>query len=353
MANSPRFPSRSKQRDSTAGLRGKERGEEIGPVSIHDAALSAVKLRESLFGPFGREGSTSAYRVLNGEGDGVGDLVVDAYAGFLVHQVTREAALPSAPRLEEALAAILDPRGIVRKHRFLEKERGRVVEEVTYGDKPPQGLIVLEEGMPLEVELAGGFHTGLFSDMREERARLRRLAKGRRVLNLFAYTGAFSVAAALGGATQVTSVDVVAKVLEHAKRNFRLSGLDPGAHHFARMEVLEYLRMAERRGWRFDAIILDPPTYATFKSGIWSVKKDYPELMSLSLSLLEREGLIWAAANTESFPPDQLEKVLVSALRRNRRAARVLALGGLPSDYPTPPSSPQARYLKVLVAQVF
>jgi 23S rRNA (cytosine1962-C5)-methyltransferase len=326
-----------------------------GPPEVsffRQAALAASRWREALFGPFGAEERTDAYRLVHGEGDGLGGLVVDAYAGFLVLQVVTESRLEWATLLEEELMEVLRPRGTVRKLRYAKVSRGRVPEEQVHGEKPPEVLLVREEGMPFEVELLGGFHTGLFTDMREERLRLRRLARGRRVLNAFAYTGTLSVAAAVGGAKEVTSVDVVAKVLERAKRNFRLSGIQPEAHRFARMEILEFLRMARRRGFTYDAVILDPPTFATFKSGRWSLKTGYPELLELALSVLDRDGLIWAAANSEGLSGEHFEKLLARGLKRSGRAARTIAIGGLPPDYPTPASRPQARSLKVHVLEV-
>jgi 23S rRNA (cytosine1962-C5)-methyltransferase len=265
--------------------------------------------------------------------------------------VTTEEALGAAPRLEEALEAVLQPQGIVRKQRYVQEERGRVPAEAIRGERPPQFLTVKENGIPFEVELLSGLHSGLFTDMRDERARLLRLSRGKRVLNTFAYTGAFSVAAAVGGAATVTTVDVVAKVLERAKRNFALAGIDPAPHYFVRMEVLEYLSMAKRRGWRFDAVVLDPPTFASFKSGRWSVRTGYPELLSLALEVLAPEGLLWAAVNTEGLPREHLSRFVQRAFKDANREARVLATGGLPADYPTPAGKPQARYLKVFVLQ--
>jgi 23S rRNA (cytosine1962-C5)-methyltransferase len=320
--------------------------------ALEERIESAVRLREALFGPFGKEGETNAYRLLHAEGDGIPGIAADACAGFLVVQVLEPGAAERAGAVVEKLAAALEPRGIVRKLRFAQEERGRVPDEVVHGDRPDAALVVREAGIPFEVELLGGFHTGLFTDMREEHIRLRALARGRRVLNTFAYTGAFSVAAALGGAAEVTSVDVVPKVLERARRNFELSRLDPEKHRCARMEVLDYLRMAARRGWSFGAIVLDPPTFATFKGGNWSARKSYRELLDLALAVLEPEGLLWAALNTEGTPGEHLEEHIDAALGAAGRRAQTLAVGGLPADYPTPAGSPAARYLKVHVLRV-
>lgn len=322
------------------------------PTHVARRVEAAARLREALFGPFGREPSTSAYRMIHADGDGLPGFAVDAYGGFLVVGVLEEPALARVSAMEGALDEVLHPRGIVRKLRWAERGRGRVEELVARGEKPPGIIVVLEDAIPLEVELLGSLHTGLFTDMREEHLRMRDLAARRRVLNTFAYTGAFSVAAALGGAAQVTSVDVVGKVLDRARRNFRLSGIEPARHHFARMEVLDFLGMACRRGWRYDAVVLDPPTFATFRTGTWALKGDYPELLDRALAVLEEKGLLWAAANTESLAPERFEEMVAEALRKAGREARTIAVSGLPPDYPTPPDRPEARYLKVRVLEV-
>lgn len=311
----------------------------------------ALRLREALFGQFGHERETNAYRLIHGEGDDLPGLAVDAYAGHLVVHVLEAEAQAASPELERALVAALQPRSVVRKLRFQATGRGKVADEVVAGEAPPGALEVTEAKLTFEVHLRDGFHTGLFTDLREEHVRLRNLSRDRRVLNTFSYTGAFSVAAAAGGARQVTSVDVVAKPLAQAKRNFVLSGLDPTPHHFARMEVLEHLALSARRGWRYDAIVLDPPTFATFKTGRWSARTDYPQLLDAAISVLDPGGLLWAVANTESLPQDSFERMVADAFRRARRTARVLAVGGLPPDYPTPADQPRSRYLKVLVIE--
>jgi 23S rRNA (cytosine1962-C5)-methyltransferase len=322
------------------------------PPDLEGALARAARLRAALFGPFGAERDTNAYRLLNGAGDGFPGLAADAYAGHIVLGVSEPAAAPLAARVEEELERVLKPLSIVRKLRFAAEERGHVAEEVTCGQAPAGPLEVREAGVPFAVELTGSLHTGLFTDLREERARLRGLAAGRKVLNTFAYTGAFSVAAALGGAIEVTSVDVVAKVLERARHNFALSGIDPERHRFARMDVLDHLGMAARRAWRFGAIVLDPPTFASFRGGTWSARNGYPELLRRTLAVLEPEGLLWAVANTEGIPAARFEEWIAAALREAGRSARIIAAGGLPPDYPTPAGDGQARYLKVQVLVV-
>ncbi len=139
---------------------------------------------------------------------------------------------------------------------------GRKIETI-FGAPPPDRLFVRERGMAMEVDLAHGQKTGAFLDQRENRARVRSLAKGRaRVLNLFSYAGGFSIAAALGGAGQVTSVDIASGAHASAQRSFRENGLDPSKHVFASADVFAFLEQAKKRGERFDLVISDPPSFA-------------------------------------------------------------------------------------------
>jgi 23S rRNA (cytosine1962-C5)-methyltransferase len=185
--------------------------------------------------------------------------------------------------------------------------------------------------------------------MREHRRGIGRFVRGRRVLNTFAYTGAISVAAALAGAREVTSVDLSSGVLKWAKENFRLSGLDPesAAYRFEARDVLRFVRQETERQTTYDAIILDPPTYSAARASAWSMKKDYPELIALAAGLLpsDQEGFLWISANVHRSRA--LMRMIEEGIRRSGRTARILEVGGLPPDYPTPLEYPEARYLQV------
>jgi 23S rRNA (cytosine1962-C5)-methyltransferase len=260
------------------------------------------------------------------------------------------------------LAERLEPRGIIRKLVYSAEaageergpegvplERGKVGETVVHGERPPQEMAVLERWTPFRVRLLGARHTGLFTDMREERQRLQSLAAGLRVLNTFSYTGGFSVAAALGGAHEVVSVDVVAKVHDWARENFRLSGLDPGAHRFVRMDTMEYLDLAARKGWTFGAIVLDPPTFARAKAASWSLGRHYPALIRRALEVLEPGGYLWVSANSASAREAEVDRWIQVASSAARRPLALIARGGQPLDYPAPPGFPRYRYLKIRV----
>jgi 23S rRNA (cytosine1962-C5)-methyltransferase len=306
-------------------------------------ADAALALRRTL----GLVDGVSAYRLINGEGDGLPGLWVDIYGKFAVLSAASGGLLPLARLLAAAVRDATGAAGVVLKVRGKDPQDRSLKDEVL-GETPPEKLVVQELGAPYEVHLLGSLNVGLFCDMREHRRGIRRFVEGRRVLNTFAYTGALSVAAARAGAAAVTSVDLSSGVLAWARENFRLSGLSPDDPRF-RFEVSDVRRFMEkqqRAGASYDTIILDPPTVSAARASQWSMKKDYPDLIALATRLLPREGgLLWVSANTRKGP-DVLRHVQ-EGLRRASRPGAVLELGGLPPDFPTPADWPESRYLEV------
>ena len=298
-----------------------------------------------------------AYRLVNAEGDGLPGLTADVYGSFLVTCVPARGLLPLGRLLCQAALAVLPEAGVQLTGAVL-KVRGkdpqdRSLKEEIIGAEPPAKLVVCERGVPFEVHLKGSLNVGLFTDMREHRHNLPRFTAGRRVLNTFAYTGALSVAAARAGAASVVSVDLSGGVMEWAKQNFRLSGLDPGDAKY-RFEVSDTRRFLERQSEtadRFDMIILDPPTVSADRASQWSMKRDYPDLIALASKLLpESGGVLWVSGNPRRGP-GVMDHVTAGLERSGRRAA-LLEVGGLPPDYPTPPGWLEARYLEVCLVYV-
>ncbi len=316
---------------------------------------TAVNLRRAvgLGGPSGDPGTT-AYRLINAEGDGLSGFTLDTYGGFGVVCVPSRALLPFGRQLAEAAVGLADAglKGAVIKVRSKDPQDRSSKEEVI-GARPPEKLVVHELGVPFEVHLSGALNVGLFTDMREQRRNIARFVSGRRVLNTFAYTGALSVAAARAGATAVTSVDLSSGVLSWAKENFRLSGLDAGDGRF-RFETSDVTRFMEKeveRGITYDTIIKDPPTVSAARASQWSMKKDYPDLIALATKLLPPSGgILWASANARRGPA--ILQHLAAGLKIATRQAAVLELSGLPPDYPTPPDWPDAVYLEICQAFV-
>ena len=328
-------------------------------VRALDAAFFRARLAPALDfrRTLGLADGESAYRLFNGEGDGLSGLTVDVYGPWAVatalsRGLVGHARLLAQAALELLPAAGLPLRGAVLKTRL--KGSGNTPERAkddVIGEAPPDKLVVRERGVPFEVHLRGGINVGLFTDMREHRAGLARFVRGKRVLNTFAYTGALSVAAARAGATAVTSVDLAAGPLAWARANFELSGLDPAAHRWEVSDVFRFLEAEAARRAAHDVVILDPPTVSGARASLWAQKRDYPELIAAACAVLpEAGGHLWISSNTHKGPGvlAHIEAGMVLA----KRPAQILEVGGLPPDYPTPLDWPAARYLEVCQLRV-
>jgi 23S rRNA (cytosine1962-C5)-methyltransferase len=323
---------------------------EEGYSSIDARFLRArVKRAVALRAQFGLVRQRTSHRLLNGAGDGLPGFGADVYADHAVLYAYSRGLLSPARLLAELLMEELGLSGVVLKLRGREAAQSSIKQEIV-GTSPAERIIVHEEGVPFEVHLLGGLNVGLFTDMREHRSFLQRFVGGKRVLNVFSYTGSLSVAAARAGASAVTSVDLAAGVQRWARANFELSQLDPSLYHFETQEVMAFFKKAGREGQRFDVIIVDPPTYSAARAGAWSMRKDYPELISRAIALLPSGGLLWLSANARDLPP--LPLLARDAFARAKRSGQVLSMGGLPPDYPTLPAQPEDRYLQVSLFSV-
>ncbi len=265
-------------------------------------------------------GETNAFRLVDGAADGFPGLCIDDFAGHWIAQ-TKGAPLPA---------------GLPKCGRFeslwwkrLAKDEKQAPELVA-GNAPDSPLLVRENGLAFEIDTAAGYSCGLFLDQRDNRIRVHENSRpGRRVLNTFAYTCGFSVAAAAAGA-ETTSADLSGNYLDWGRRNFEHNQLDPTAHHFAKGDVFERLRFFAKKGILFHGIVLDPPTFSRSKeSGAFRVEKDYGQLLQSAVSCLEQEGWILCCANTHRLVSDAFEAE-VKAITRGRFEIKSLPM---PADF--------------------
>jgi 23S rRNA (cytosine1962-C5)-methyltransferase len=205
------------------------------------------------------------------------------------------------------------------------------------GEPAPEDVAILEERMPLLVRLGDGLSTGLFLDQRGNRRRVRELASGARVANLFAYTCGFTVAAALGGAKSTVSVDSSMAALERGRANLAHAGAEAGGEHaFVAEDVFAWLDRAGRRGDRFDIVLLDPPSYSTTKRRRFVAETDYVELAAAALGVVAPGGRLLACTNHRGISQSRFRKILFDAGRAaNRELAQVKDLPE-PEDFPCP-----------------
>ncbi|MCC7518343.1 MAG: class I SAM-dependent methyltransferase [Verrucomicrobiae bacterium] len=304
---------------------------------------AAAALRESLIA---REES-DAFRLVHREGDGFPRLTVDRLGDWLY----AEDFSPNGLSDEELLAAL----PFARTARGLACSRAgtsarREAKRVVCGEPPPEELVVRENGLKFRLRPMAPGGIGLFFDQRENRRRMRELARGRKLLNLFAYTCAFSVAAARGGAAETVSVDISRRALECGRENFRLNGLDAEAHRFLAWDAREAVRRLGARGEKFHAIALDPPSFGRSKAGgAFSVKRDFATLAGEALILLEPGGRLLASTNFGGWGPREFEQALRAGAKR--AGIRIAAFEWAPQgfDYPAPRGAP--AHLKAAWAQ--
>jgi 23S rRNA (cytosine1962-C5)-methyltransferase len=298
---------------------------------LADRVTEAVRRREAWFGE-----ETTAYRLCNGEGDRVPGLVLDRYGHVAVARVdgaamaARFAAL--APRIWSALRGA-GIRALALGH------------EHVLGDALPDTIVVRENGMAMHVDLARGQKTGAFLDQRDNRARVRAIAGGRRVLNLFSYAGGFSVAAALGGATKVTSVDIVQGAHATAQRSMRENGLDPAVCEMVCADVFTFLG-GEKRTW--DLVISDPPSFAPSEKARSRALGAYRRLHRGCAAVLAPGGILCAASCSSHIDAEAFVSTLDDAAL-GRADLSLTGLFGPPCDHPTLAAWPEGRYLKFAV----
>ncbi|AKT43791.1 class I SAM-dependent rRNA methyltransferase [Chondromyces crocatus] len=319
----------------------------IGAVSAR--VERAIALRDTWF----PDDTTTAYRLCNGEGDHVPSLVIDRYAHVAVLRLDGGILLPWLDRLVPRIASVLTRRGVRTLGLRATADTGTPEDgkkiTLLHGPPLPDRLVVRESGMAMEVDLARGQKTGAFLDQRDNRARVRALASGRaRALNLFSYAGGFSLAAALGGAAHVTSVDSAAAAHATAQRSFRENGLDPTQHDFITADAFDFLDKAHARGDRWDLIVSDPPSFAPSERAKPRALAAYRRLHGAIARVLTDGGVFCAASCSSHVTAEDFATTLDHATL-DRDDLRLCALLGQPPDHPTLPAWPEGRYLKMAV----
>jgi 23S rRNA (cytosine1962-C5)-methyltransferase len=297
-----------------------------------------------------------ALRLVNAENDGLPGIAVDRYGDYLVVQLFTAAVTALRGAVYDALEAELSPVAIYEQRRFrsLGGEAPRQAgADLVRGTAAPVELEVVEDDLKFIVDVTAPLSTGLFADLREGRRAVRQWAAGRRVLNLFSYTGAISVYAQAGGAAEVCAVDVAAKAHARARRNFAASGFDPEKPEHLVGDTFKVLaRFVERRR-TFDMVVIDPPAFASAAARggkPWSAVRDYAELIAASLEVVVPGGLLVAASSTHKMSAAEFELALAEGALAAKTRLQIVDRRPLPPDFPTLPGFPEASYLKFAVA---
>ncbi|MBF0786890.1 MULTISPECIES: class I SAM-dependent rRNA methyltransferase [unclassified Streptococcus] len=293
--------------------------------------------------------TTTAYRLFNQDGDGFGGITIDRYNDYAVFSWYNEYVYSKKEEMIRAFRTIYpDIQGAYEKIRF----KGAGYESAhLYGEEAPATFTVRENGVAYQVFLNVGLMTGIFLDQHEVRGSLvDGLAAGKTLLNMFSYTAAFSVAAAMGGASQTTSVDLAKRSKELSEAHFKVNALAVDNHRFLVMDVFEYFKYAKRKGLSYDIIVLDPPSFARNKKQTFSVAKDYHRLIAQSLDILNAEGILIASTNASNVSLEAFKKEIEKGFGGCKH--RYLETYRLPSDFVSNQKDESSNYLKVFTIQV-
>ena len=308
--------------------------------------VSLFEKAKTLRVPFLKDETTTAFRLFNGEGDGLGGFTVDYYAGYAVFNWYNQGIYSYRSVILEVFLQIFpEIKGIYEKKRY------RTTHEETdfvTGEQAPDPLLVLENGIRYAVHLDDGLMTGIFLDQRHVRRTLmEEYAAGHSVLNLFSYTGAFSVAASMGGAVKTVSVDVANRSRKKTEEQFDVNGLPTEDHEIRVMDVFQYIQYGLRHKLQFDVIVSDPPTFARTKKRTFSVEQDYGELIKQLIDLTSPDGVLVLSLNTWTISREEFLDIIRSAFADKQQAFEIEAEFGVPADFPVKEEYPEGNYLKV------
>ncbi len=306
---------------------------------------SALALREKLF-------DKPYYRLVFGESDGLPGLVIDRFGPVLSVQITTAGIELRKASLIAALIELINPAAIILKNDNSQRQlEGLSLEsEIAYGQLP-DSLIIEENGAQFKIDILDGQKTGWFYDHRSSRALLASIAKNQRVLDLFSYTGAWGIPAAMAGASEVTCVDASEGALALAKENARLNQVDDNMH-FVRSDVFEFLKQARLDNRLYDIIVLDPPALIKRKKDFKQGYEAYRRLNHLALQVLSRNGILVSASCSFHLSRENLHEILRSSGRHIDRHLVFFASLGQGPDHPIDPASPETEYLKTFFCSV-
>lgn len=317
------------------------RDEPIAHALVDRRIEAALALRDRI-----APADTDALRLVHGEGDGLPGVVVDRYGETLVVKTDGSASEAILPTVIDVLLARRTEGILVRRGRG----EGKTT-QVVRGTQPAGPIDVREHGMLLRADLVQGQKTGLFLDHRESRRRARSLAKGARVLNLYGYTGGFSVAAGLGGAEHVTTVDIAEGALSLARESWERNGLDAGKHEALAGDVPRVIERLREGSERFDLVISDPPSFAPNEASVPEAVRSYRALHRSCLRLLAPGGLLLAASCSSHVGRELFERTLLEAAEKLGIVLQVLERWGAPADHPRLAAFPEGDYLKCTLAR--
>lgn len=306
----------------------------------------ALKYREDFF----NDNTTTAFRVFNGEGDGIGGLTIDYFDGYYLITWYSLGIYELKDDILEALKQSVEYKGIYQKKRF--DSKGKYLDDADdfiCGERAPEPLLVKENDVNFAIYLDDGAMVGVFLDQRDVRKTIReKYAKGKTVLNTFSYTGAFSIFAALGGASKTTSVDLAKRSLAKTQEQFSVNSIDVKSQDIIVEDVFNYFKYAVRNKLTFDLVVLDPPSFARSKKHTFSASKDYVKLLKEAIQITSKNGVIVASTNSANFSMMTFRDFIKRAFKELNGKFKVKESFSLPKDFRVNPKFKEGDYLKAV-----
>lgn len=321
--------------------------DESDPVgAIRSNVRNAILMRKQLF-DFSQ---TNAYRLINGEGDYIPGLIVDVYGDRVVVQCSTLGIERLRDRLIEILIEELQPRSIYEKSQLPSRKEEGLGDKIglLYGE-PVEEIVVVENGLKFLVNVVEGQKTGFFLDHREMRQKIGRMAKGKRILNCFSYTGGFSVYAAAGGALNVNSVDISEKAVAMAEKNFELNGFATQKNGFFANDVFRFLR---EQPLDYEMVILDPPAFAKRQKDVIQGCRGYKDINRVAMQKMPKGSFLLTCSCSYHVNEDLFQKVVFQAAVEADRNVRIIDRHHMAADHPVNICHPESDYLKSLLLYV-
>jgi 23S rRNA (cytosine1962-C5)-methyltransferase len=321
-----------------------------------EVEVDAAFVAERIAGSAARRASvlasgTDAARLVFSEADGVPGLVADRYGDTVVCQLTTAGADAWRDVIADALASLDGVATVFERSDAEVRERERLEPRVglARGRAAANTTTIHERSWRFLVDIAGGHKTGFYLDQRDARAAIAAIATGRRLLNVFSYTGGFSVAAGASGATSIVNVDSSAPALQIARSNGDFNGVDLG--EMIEGDAFAVLRGLRDRARQYDLIALDPPKLAANERQLDKASRAYKDLNLLAIKLLAPGGRLLTFSCSGAMTAELFQKVVAGAALDAGRTVRIVGRLGQPSDHPVPLAFPEAEYLKGLILE--
>lgn len=311
---------------------------------------AAINLRKSLI----NADDTDSMRLVFSEGDSLPGLIVDQFNEYLSVQFLTAGVDVRKDIICDALEKLVHPKGIYERSDAAARSLEGLAKSnrLLRGDMPPDDLIIKENGWLFYMNIADGQKSGYFLDQRENRKKVAKYCKGKKLLDTFSYTGGFSINAIKAGANEVTSVDSSALASEYLKKNLSLNNISVDEHQVLTSDVFQFLRDAKKDSKNWDVIILDPPKLAPNRQSVPKAERAYKDLNMQAISLLEPGQLLVSFSCSGAISLDHLKQIIAWAAKDAGKELQFIEDLGQAFDHPVRAAFPESLYLKGIIARI-